>query len=377
MLGAGAVPPATTFTDTTVVPGTTYIYFVVATGDAPNAGNSSAPSLPSAQVTPPATPSAAFAPLSVSTGFAEGNSGDIVGQLQAGDTFTVNFNTAVSVNSATFNLNVTDGIDTAVLNQTNSTLTLASPTQVIYTVTNNSIPGVPGTLTFVPTTVPLQVTGQSGVSDSVGPWNLAGSLAVNGPYVDAFGAVNNTTAPAAPAITQPLTAVGSTTVGIGTCITGDTVTLYTENGSVLGAAPCIAGAASITSSATVFPNTVLVANQTAGGVAYTSNSAVTVGFSPLAIATATTLTSGQAVNVVTSSLPGLTFTYSLVSTNVPAATATVNLVALGAETFPATGQLTVVYTSSTNAHGATTDSIRTTNGAAAPTLEADTYTYPT
>jgi hypothetical protein len=371
MLGANAVPPATTFTDTTVTPGTVYEYEVIATGDAPNNGSASAPSLPSAQVTPPATPSAAFAPLSVSTGFAEGNSSDVVGQLQAGDTFTVNFNTAVSV-SPTFSLNVTDGIDTAVLNQTNSTLTLASPTQVIYTVTNNSIPGVPGVLQFTATTVPLQVTAQSGVSDSVGPWNLAGSAATNGPYVIAFGAVNNTTAPVAPAITQPVTAVGTTTVAIGTCITGDTVTLYTENGSALGSATCAAAAASITTSATVFPNTVLIANQTAGGVAYTSRSAVTVGFSPLAIATTGTLTAAQAVNVTTTSLPGLTFAFSLTTTN--GATATINTAALGAETFPSTGQLTVVYTSGPAA-GATTDSINTTNSAAPASLAVDTYTY--
>jgi hypothetical protein len=309
--------------------------------------------------------------LSVSTGFAEGNSSDVVGQLQAGDTFTVNFNTAVSV-SPTFNLNVTDGIDTAVLNQTNSTLTLASPTQVIYTVTNNSIPGVPGVLQFTATTVPLQVTGQSGVSDSVGQWNLAGSAATNGPYVIAFGAVSNATAPAAPVITQPTLAVGSTTVGITGCITNDTVTLYSENGSVLGTATCAATIASITSSATVFPNTVLIANQTAGGIGFVSRSAVTVGFSPLAIATTGTLTSGQAVNVVTTSLPGLTFTYSL--TTAVGATATINTVALGAETFPSTGQLTVVYTSGPAA-GATTDSINTTNSAAPATLAVDTYTY--
>jgi hypothetical protein len=371
MLGTNAVPPVTTFTDTTVTPGTVYEYEVVASADLPNSNSTSAPSLPSAQVTPPATPSAAFAPLSVSTGFAEGNSSDVVGQLQAGDTFTVNFNTAVSV-SPTFNLNVTDGVDTAVLNQTNSTLTLASPTQVIYTVTNNSIPGVPGVLTFT-ALAPLQVTGQNGVSDSVGQWNLAGSLAINGPYVDAFEATSNATAPAAPKITQPLTAVGTTTVAIATCITGDTVTLYTENGSVLGSAVCAAGAASITPTAsTVFPNTVLIANQTAGGVAYVSNSAVTVGFSPLAIATTGTLTAAQAVNVVTTSLPGLTFTFSLTTTN--GATATINTAALGAETFPSTGQLTVVYTSGPAA-GVTIDSINTTNGAASPTLEADTYQY--
>jgi len=239
-------------------------------------------------------------------------------------------------------------------------------------VTNNSIPGVPGVLQFTATTVPLQVTGQSGVSDSVGQWNLAGSAATNGPYVIAFGAVSNVTAPVAPVITQPTLAVGSTTVGITGCITNDTVTLFTENGSVLGTATCLATIASITSSATVFPNTVLVANQTAGGVAYTSRSAVTVGFSPLAIATTGTLTAAQAVNVTASSLPGLTFTFSLATTN--AATATINTAALGAETFPSTGQLTVVYTSGPAA-GATTDSINTTNGATPATLASDTYTY--
>jgi len=382
-----AIAPATTFTDTTITPGQTYEYEVFATPDTANGGNAltsaSPPSAPSAQVTPPATASAAFAPLATSTGFAEGNSGDAVGGLQAGDTFTVGFSGAVSV-AANFSLNVTDGVDTAVLNNTNATATLASPTSVIYTVTNTSIPGTPGTLAFT-AAAPLEITAQSGVSNSVGPWNLAGSLAVNGTYLDTFGSTanNNAIMPAAPAITQPTTAIGTTTVAIGTCISGDTVTLYSENGSALGSALCAATTASITSSATVLPSTVLIANQTVGGVGYVSRSAVTVGFSPLEIATATTLTASQAVNITLSSLPGLAEGVYLTSTNTPAATATINTAAVGTVgtpvvfTFPSTGTLTVVYTSSSNAHGGSTDTVGTTNGATAPTGGVDTYVYPT
>jgi hypothetical protein len=390
MLGVGAVPPATTFTDTSVTPGTVYIYFVLATADAPNAGSSSAPSLPSAQVTPPATASASFAPLSVSTGFAEGNSGDAIGGLQAGDTFTVGFNSAVSV-SPTFNLNVSDGVDTAVLNNTNSTLTLSSPTSVIYTVTNTSIPGTPGTLAFVPGTNPLEVTGQSGVSNSVGQWNVAGSLASNGPYIAVFGATNNNLvtsfAPgqATPAIGQITAPTGTTTVPITSCANGATVTLYTENGTALGSNVCAATISSIVASSTVLPSTVLIASETLGGIGYVSESAVSVGFSPLPIASTGSLTTPlTVVNVTLTSLPLLSVHLGFVAGGeATPGSALVGATSVGALTAAAftvssTGQIVVNYTVGNDTAPPHTDTLTESNGtttAATTTFGTDTYIY--
>jgi hypothetical protein len=168
MLTPGAVPPATTFTDTTVVAGTTYEYEVVATPDNPNGGGaaSSAPSLPSAQVTPPTSATAAFAPLSTATGFNLGT-GNTTDTLQNGNTLTVNFNTPVTVAPTAFSLTVTDGSNVSTLTPLNSTLAAASPTSVLYTITAPSIPGTPHPIVFS-AAQPLEVINQTGVSNSVG-----------------------------------------------------------------------------------------------------------------------------------------------------------------------------------------------------------------
>jgi hypothetical protein len=279
--------------------------------------------------------------------------------------------------SPTFNLNVTDGIDTAVLNQTNSTLTLSSPTSVIYTVTNNSIPGVPGTVGFNTTTNPLQVTGQSGVSNSVGQWNLAGSEAANGPYTVTFGGANPAGV-ATPTIAQVTNPVGVTSVNV-TGTGTDTVTLYTENGTVLGSIALVAGAGTITTNATVFPNTVLIATQSAGGVTFTSKAAVQAGFSPLNIASAGTLTAGTNVNVTVSTLPGLSESLAFIPGGeaAPAATASVNSAPLAGPTafiVPATGQIVVVFTAGGGGTVANVDAINSANGTGGTTTGTDTYT---
>jgi hypothetical protein len=374
------------------------VYVVVATADAPNNGSVSPPSIASTPLTPPATASASFAPLATSTGFAEGNNGDTVGQLQAGDTFTVNFNGPVSVTTP-FSLNVTDGVDSAVLNQTNSTLTQSSSTSVIYTVTNNSIPGTPSLLQFS-TTQPLEVTGQSGVSNSVGPWNLAGGTAVSAaatttpsPYLGVFDAVNNslvTTAvggaatPVMGAIASP---TGQTTVPIaaGGCTTGDTVTVYTENGAALGSATCAGGtvAGGITVSQTVLSSTPLLANQTAGGVAYVSQTAYLVGINPVPIAAATTLTTpGTNVDVTVSQLPnlvvGLSFAQGSAVTGSNVHVGVTPVTTAAAFTVASNGQIVAIYTSGTGPAPQTladTDTITATDLVGGGTSASDTYVY--
>jgi len=358
---------------------------VVATPDNPNGGvgASSAPSLPSAQVTPPTSATAAFAPLSTATGFNLGT-GNTTLTLQDGNTLTVDFNTAVTIAPTAFSLTVTDGANTATLTPLNSTLTASSPTSVVYTITAPSVPGTPHPILFS-AAQPLEVINQSGVSNSVGPWNLVGSLSVNGPYTAVFDGTIPTLATAAngavttPFVTQPnqVTApAGQNTLNVsGT--TGDTASVYTENGTLLGSATVVAGVAAVPLSSTVLASTVLIVSQEGAG--YLSESGVLVGFSILPIATAGSLTTaGINVSFTLSSLPGLVENLAF-TPGAGSAGESVHIngsaTALTASTptaFSATGQIQAVYTSGTNVNP-NTDTLNANNGAG--TVGFDTYTY--
>jgi hypothetical protein len=378
MLGAGAVPPATTFTDTTANPGTTYIYFVVATADAPNNGSTSAPSLPSAQITPPVSATASFAPLSTSTGFALGNTSDTAGALQAGDTFTVGFSGPVTINSAAFSLTVTDGAHTAVLTPANSTLTQgATSSSVVYTVSANSIPGTPGPIAFS-AAQPLEVVAQSGVSNSVGQWNLEGSLAVNGPYAATFDAAKTVVATAAagaattPAVTAQAAGLGSTTVTVTGTTAGDTVTVTDQNGNVLGTAVATGASTPVTTSTTVTTATVLIAvQQTPGG--YLSQGAATVGWSNVPIATTGSLAASTAVHLTASTLPLLSVAFA--ATGGGNGTFLVNGIAPATtQAASSTGQFAVTFTAGTTTTGSLANIITASNGATPATTNATSYT---
>lgn len=381
MLLPGAVPPVTTVTDSTVTPGTTYEYEVEATSDNTNGPSTGATSTPSAQVTPPATATAAFAPLATSTGFALGNTSDTAGALQAGDTFTVGFAGPVTLNSTAFSLTVSDGTNTAVLTPSNSTLTQgSSSSSVVYTVSANSIPGTPGPIAFSGAQ-PLEVTAQSGVSNSVGPWNVAGSLAVNGAYTDTFDGAKTLVATATgaattPAITAQAAGLGSTTVTVTGTTSGDTVNVYNENGTVLGTAVAAGASTAVTTSSTVTTATVLVATQQKPG-GYLSESAVTTGWSAVPVATTGSLTTpGTNVHLVASTLPLLSVTYS--SSATPNGSFYINgsttAVPTGGVTVASssTGTTAVVYTSGATLTGSKADIITASNGSA--TTNPTSYT---
>jgi hypothetical protein len=247
---------------------------------------------------------------------------------------------------------------------------------VIYTITNSSIPGVPGTLQFgTGGAGPLQVTGQSGVSNSVGQWNLPGSQAVAGPYTDTFGGANPATiaAPVIPAVVAPLGTTSITPTGPA----GSTVTLYGLNGNVLGSG--LAGTA-ITTSSTVLPSTPLLATDTLGGVGNVSQAAFEVGVSPLPISSTGSLSGGTNVNVTLSTLPGLTENLAFAAgAETTAGTAKVGVTALGAAAnfvVGSTGQIIVVFTAGSGGTAANTDTLSTKDsGATGTTLASDTYTY--
>ncbi len=394
----GGSPPPTTFTDTSVVPGDTYEYAVVAVGDknGDSIGGVQQPgpaSVPSYAVTVTSAAPASLAPLSTSTAIGYG-SGDTTGTLSAGDVLSVTFNGPVTLDSSSFDLEVTDGTSTATLNSSNTSATIAgSGNEVLYTITS-PVPSSPGVLSFSASN-PLEILSQSGVSNSVGQWNLVGSGATNVSGVTrVFGGANSAiSSPAAPLVGQA-PASGATSVNV-TCneASSYTASVYSENGTLLGSAPCNGSSAvAVATSTTVAAGSVLLADVQAGSstspTGYAGLSTLTAGFAPDPIAPEGSLADSATVSVTVSSLPGAVVYLSFVpatgggSATVASGCATPDQ-ALGATPAPCTanaaGQIVISYTSSPNATlltSTSTDVITAADASSSPAFEGtDGYTY--
>lgn len=363
----------TTYTDMTASAGTEYSYVVTATAGA-DGGGQQGPASSAVTFTPAVPPSAQLAPLSTATAIGYGT-GNTAGELQPGDVLAVTFNGAVSLDTSSFSLSVTNGTDTATVSNSNASAALTNSNQTVdYTITG-PVPSSPAALTFS-TTDPLEIIGESGVSNTVGAWNLPGSTASNGELAAFDTSSNSSLLPAGPKVT-PVTSSG-TTVDVTCTAVGDSVTLYSENGAAISSAStCTGSSQAIPTTVTVTPDTVLIAQQTetATPSSYLSASTVTVGFAPSPLATNGTLKSSTAVDYTVSSLPGLAINASFTAAT-DGGSATLNGTALSstatAFTVASSGSLSGIYTSGTATSG--TDTITVANPAATFT-GTDTYTY--
>lgn len=248
-LSACAAASSTCEVDTSAVAGTTYSYAVSATsgatGNTPAEGPASVP----VQFSPLTTPPGATAPVSIATGEAVPAT-DLTNVLVSGEGLSVTFDTTVSL-AGTFGLTVTDGTNTAVINNSNATASVSNTgsgtaNTVTYTLTANPIISS-GTN---PNNVGLEALSQSGVSTGAGAWNLAGSFAAHSVVANAtrvFGGSNaNVADPAAPKVNSATPATSTVNV---TC-TADSgavgvITVYDSNANRLGSAPCTANASTV------------------------------------------------------------------------------------------------------------------------------------
>ncbi|MHB1504718.1 MAG: beta strand repeat-containing protein, partial [Acidimicrobiales bacterium] len=392
-------PPETNCTDATAVAGTTYEYAVSATANksgsdfAVTASQFAGPlSAASAQVTPPTAPSAALAPLSVSTAVGYG-SGDTAGTLSTGDVLTVTFNGPVTLDSSSFSLNLTDGTNTGTVDNANATATLTnSGTTVVYTITA-PVATTPSAFSFS-TANPLEILSATGVSNTVGTWNLAGSGATNVSGVTrVFGGVNSIiTAPVAPDVSVITTSATSVNVTCNNGTTSSTAYVYSENGVALGNAACDGSTAvAVPVTATVTASSVLLVNVQAGTTSaptgYIGLSALTLGVSPYPIATTASLTTNDTVTVDVLTLPGASVSLSFVPVT-GGGTATVSSCTASSSsptslssaattcTANAAGEVVITYKTPASLPSSGTDTITAANASSSPTYTAtDTYTY--
>ncbi|MHB8593257.1 MAG: beta strand repeat-containing protein, partial [Acidimicrobiales bacterium] len=297
---AGGASATTTYTDSSAVPGTTYSYVVSATSGTAG-GAQEGPASSAVQFTPTSAAAAPQAPVSIATGYATcGTCGST--NFVPGDSLTFTFNGPVTFNTTGWNLVVTDGTNEVQLGATNTTPTVASVgggTNNAVTYTENSQPTViTGTN---PLLTNLEALSQSGVSNTVGAWNLPGSGAYNDAGVTRVVHGANTALTAAPGVTT----VGANATSIsGTCTATDIVKLYSLNGALLGSIAC-AGGGTFTIPVAVSPATTYLVTQTATAAgAYEGQATEVVGISPNPIGSGTTAAAPAAISLTINDIPG-------------------------------------------------------------------------
>ncbi len=277
-LASGA---AYSYLDASTTPGVFYCYAVTSVSSSAVEGPAvQAPASGANPVQAIPTPAAS---TPVSTATAESLPGSNVTTLVSGDALQVTFNQAVSL-AGTFSLVVTDGANTATINNGDATAALSnSNTTVTYTLTATPF-STPGPVN----TAKLEVASQSGVSNATGAWNLPGSA------VDAVATNPATQAAASAAVIRvfggnnPGTAlgngptIGANTDGPGatvalTCTPGATVNVYDANGSTIGTGTCTgAGTVTVTTTTVTAAEILGATQQPAGGfVSFTSQKTAT------------------------------------------------------------------------------------------------------
>ena len=384
---AGGASAKTTYTDSSAVPGTTYSY-VVSASEGSAAGNTKVegPASSAVQFTPTSAAAAPQAPVSIATGYATcGTCGTTT--FVPGDSLTFTFNGPVTFNTTGWNLVVTDGTNEVQLGATNTTPTVSSVsggTNNAVTYTENSQPTVINGTN--PSLTNLEALSQSGVSNTVGAWNLPGSGAYDDSSVTRVVHGANTALTAAPGVTT----VGANATSIaGTCTATDIVKLYTLNGALLGSVAC-AGGATFTIPVAVSPATTYLVTQTATAAgAYEGQATEVVGISPNPIGTGATGAAPAAISLTLNDIPGANL--QLFFTNTPS-TATaqcasgsvpvpVTAIALGSSVscvVPSNGVVAISFNplASTGAGTTTLNAGNAASTAGTSTYTAqDTYTY--
>ncbi len=348
-----------------------------------------------------ATASAAAATTPFSTNIAVAGCSALSG-CTVPTTIAVTFSSAVTV-ASTFSLTVTDGTNTAVVSNSNATATVSGNT-VTYSVTGTvtSSPGV------ISGTSGEEIVSQTGVSNSVGAWNVAGSALVT--------AGTNTLATGTTTTTREINAVNSTIVGktaavdngagtavasgnntvtiTGGCINGDNINVYTSNGLLISPTGssqvvCAATNATVTTTTTFSPGQALIVTQQPTGGYESAGLVVTapVTFSPSPIATTSSLAAAGTITVTAQTQAGATASLKFGSTSLSNQSAKVNnataltgaLVGFSAN---ASGQISITYmAASPLAGGGTVDTITASatgavNGVSSvAATSTDTYTY--
>ncbi|MGO9150646.1 MAG: beta strand repeat-containing protein [Acidimicrobiales bacterium] len=312
-----ATPPPTSFTDTSIVAGTTYVYAVVAvsnwinTMDDPLYGP---PSAESASVTIPTSTATVPVPLSTNAAWAPISNTSLI----SGTSLTVDFNEPVTLGTG-WSLTVADGAgDSAVVNSGDGTATVqtgpaGANTAILYTLTSSPevISGVD------PVLAGMEITGQAGVT-ATGctatecAWNIIGSGPSTGnpsifpaiPVSRTFETFSgfpgqNFVLPESPYVSSE-TAPNSLVV---TCEDGPgSINVYDANGVALGIAlggTCTGSSQTVTTSTAFASGAALYVSQSTAS--YPESLATFTGpvltFSPSPIAPQGTLGNNQGVTV--------------------------------------------------------------------------------
>jgi hypothetical protein len=405
MLGTGGKPPATTFTDTSVAAGDTYVYSVTATSDDSNGSVPGPASAPSSSVTVPSAV-VTSAPLSVST--AVGYCSTCTpGTLQKGDALAVTFNQPVSTPSSTYELTLTDGTNTGIVDSGNSTVALSNSNETVTYTLTSAVAGTPNALDF--STAPLEIlenankSAPGGVSNANGSWNLPGSGLASTALTESrvFTQPNiSIKTPAAPTVNSE---TAPNTVNV-TCDTaGDIVNVYTAQGVLDGSATCTATGKpqNVTTTGSFTNGTMLLVTETgtAAGIgtpylyeSLATQTGVIYSFSPTPIAKSGTLGDSQSVPVTLtttqfgSPLANTTvyLTFTSTAATPGSATVTVNGSTTTLTSSPtavatnSSGDVSISYTSSsaTTNQTAGVDTITAANAPSGATATgSDTYTY--
>jgi len=334
---------------------------------------------------------AAVAPISTATAESVPAS-DTKDILTTGVQLEVTFNGPVSLDTSSFSLTLSDGTNIGTISNSNATASLAnSNDSVIYDVTGTvfSTPG-PVSLTN------MEVVTQSGVSNTVGAWNLPGSAIAGATITEnrVFGG-SNTALTAIPTVSDVTVTLPDTVrIAAGGCTEGYQINVYNANGGLISptgtsAVDCSAtGTATVTTTSAIAPGSTLLVTEQNTPDGYESEAdvvAAPVSMSPTPIAANASLNgTAHTVDITLTTQPGAAVTLSIGTTATTAGTAMVNGTPLGTSgaSFPANsaGELTIVYTNNASDTSGV-DTITATNtvtqaGETSTTATAtDTYTY--
>jgi hypothetical protein len=310
--------------------------------------------------------------------------------LGAGSSVTFTFAGTVQLNASSFVLNLTDGTNEVQLNNTDAVATLASVNGGTNNAVTYALNSQPTTITGtdVVLTGNVEALSQTGVSNTVGPWNLAGSGAFGDVAVTRdFGTGAITPGPAgAPGVGTVTATSGNIT---GTCTTGDTVSLYSINGVGINSTVCAGGAFTITTTGS--PTTTYLVTQTAAALGSQESVATeVVGWTPNPVGTGATGATPTVITLSANDIPGapLFFFITGVATGTVSATgsggttpivAGTNLsaaTAAGPVTTPSNGVVTALFTpAASTAAGTSTLNVDDAAAALAPYSGTDAYTY--
>jgi hypothetical protein len=399
-----ASPPPTSFTDTTVTSGVTYVYAVEALTNYVNWDGQllGSPSATTAAVTPTAAAAAATQPLSINA-----SSAPPTGTMASGQSFTVDFNQAVTLASA-WDLIVTDGLGNE------AEIDNADATAAVVTGPDGADSAITYTLTSAPTMIygtaaslnlaDMEILSETGVSTTGGAWNIIGSgpatlndsgVAVsalsrrfNGPTGD-----QNQAIPFIGISPDAISENAPNSVVVACNVAGSTVTVYDAAGASIGSESACTGGDDTIGTATFASGASLYVTETPAAAGSYESLATFIGpvvtFSPSptdAIAPAGTLGNNQGVTVTatvtTLGNPDPNFSLGLSFTSTAAYPGTANVAGTAlvptsqSFTTNASGQVAIHYTSSGDSTTQVTgEDMITSATTVVPVNGPDVYSY--